>query len=532
MSIRESLLRLVVSFETKAAIAGMKELDAAVTQTAANTTKAGDQIAETSTALDGVTTSANTAKTALSGIGTGIAIGAAIAAVAALAVGFAEVVQNARAAKDATEAFAVDLERLKEASDGVIDRLKQEGKLIQAIDDLEGKTAPQKTADQIANNNREIQALTKNLSDLQKAREELQKPNDLKLADVEKQGLSIVEQEIASRKQLKQLQDENNILAIKQLTEQNKLAEDNNKEAKDELGKRIAILEQIKRIQDELSKGSNQPLFRQVADQGINEKIIQAKIAKAIQDGAKDPANKDAFDQLAAELQKQLSATKNPNLKANIGGIVDVTDDEIAALDKKIFDKFKKIKPIDIPVNVNVDKLLNDLNRILARGLEQTFSTVGDAIASAIGGGAKGVENAGKQILQAVGGLIKDIGKALIEYGIVKQGLDKIIGTGGLAIPGLVAIAVGIAAEAAGALVANAGKSYKALAVGGIVTGPTNALIGEAGPEVVFPLSQLNRFVRGVQTQAQSANETTTVLKGTDIWLLNKRVTKNQGFTG
>jgi hypothetical protein len=33
-----------------------------------------------------------------------------------------------------------------------------------------------------------------------------------------------------------------------------------------------------------------------------------------------------------------------------------------------------------------------------------------------------------------------------------------------------------------------------ALAEGGIVTGPTNALIGEAGPEAVIPLDKMGRM--------------------------------------
>jgi hypothetical protein len=34
-----------------------------------------------------------------------------------------------------------------------------------------------------------------------------------------------------------------------------------------------------------------------------------------------------------------------------------------------------------------------------------------------------------------------------------------------------------------------------ALAEGGLVTGPTNALIGEAGPEVVIPLDRFERMM-------------------------------------
>jgi hypothetical protein len=43
-----------------------------------------------------------------------------------------------------------------------------------------------------------------------------------------------------------------------------------------------------------------------------------------------------------------------------------------------------------------------------------------------------------------------------------------------------------------------AGLDYKAMATGGIVTSPTFALIGEAGPEAVIPLSKMGSMGGGV----------------------------------
>jgi SLT domain-containing protein len=43
-----------------------------------------------------------------------------------------------------------------------------------------------------------------------------------------------------------------------------------------------------------------------------------------------------------------------------------------------------------------------------------------------------------------------------------------------------------------------AGLDYKAMATGGIVTSPTMALIGEAGPEAVIPLSKMGGMGGGV----------------------------------
>jgi hypothetical protein len=41
-------------------------------------------------------------------------------------------------------------------------------------------------------------------------------------------------------------------------------------------------------------------------------------------------------------------------------------------------------------------------------------------------------------------------------------------------------------------------QSFEAMAAGGIVTGPTMALIGEAGPEAVIPLDKLGNIGGGV----------------------------------
>jgi phage-related protein len=56
------------------------------------------------------------------------------------------------------------------------------------------------------------------------------------------------------------------------------------------------------------------------------------------------------------------------------------------------------------------------------------------------------------------------------------------------------AAAAAAAASAASAASASAGKRVK-LATGGLVTGPTNALIGEAGPELVIPLDKFESWM-------------------------------------
>ena len=80
-------------------------------------------------------------------------------------------------------------------------------------------------------------------------------------------------------------------------------------------------------------------------------------------------------------------------------------------------------------------------------------------------------------------------------------------------------LAVGIGLVALGSLL----KSIKLqtgvkLADGGIVSGPTRALIGEAGPEAVIPLHKLDSMIGGNQNIF-----VTGVLSGEKIYLQQQR---------
>lgn len=146
------------------------------------------------------------------------------------------------------------------------------------------------------------------------------------------------------------------------------------------------------------------------------------------------------------------------------------------------------LKQVDVTESVNAL-----LNSSLVTGLENLGSAIGAAITS--GNFGKVLQSVGN----TVGQFIIDLGKILIQSGIkiaaIKNGFKV------LAENPVLAIAAGIAAVAIGTIIKNAAsnsasKSPTFFAAGGIVTGPTNAIIGEAGPEVVFPLNQLDRFLQ------------------------------------
>lgn len=143
-----------------------------------------------------------------------------------------------------------------------------------------------------------------------------------------------------------------------------------------------------------------------------------------------------------------------------------------------------------IAIGENIDKLVNDS---VKAGVADLAASIGDAFS---GGGFDSVL---RSIGNSVGQFIIDLGKILIQSGIEIKGIQAAIKA--LALSPVAAIAAGIAAIAIGTIIKNASSKSKrtAFAEGGIVTGPTNALIGEAGPEVVFPLAKLKSFLGGMQ---------------------------------
>lgn len=181
---------------------------------------------------------------------------------------------------------------------------------------------------------------------------------------------------------------------------------------------------------------------------------------------------------------------------------------------KKSFDaKLKKSLEKPIPARINIapkmtpetmdeaEKLGEQVGQMIGKGIAPGFAGMGEAIGAAIASGESPIEAAGRSILGTIGDLISQIGKALIEYGVVKEGLDKIL-IGGIAIPGVAAIVAGVAAVAVGQLLKTSFKPKK-FAEGGLAFGPTLGLIGEgqgttrSNPEVVAPLDKLKKFIGG-----------------------------------
>lgn len=357
----------------------------------------------------------------------------------------------------------------------------------------------------------------------------------------------------------------------------------------DDLKSIIPILEKIKSIYDDLNKADTRPIFKRFAD--ANDKnaanLISAQIQEAIKkgatDGANDPAIRSAYDDLVKALNAKLLKLRNPDLRSSIvytlanPADVEKAFDKVESQVEKTFGKDLSLKvPIGLksdleafdpetfginlkkaideaekrlgnvaiftlPIKIQIEKaaVQEQLDKQLGQALDPKalekklansgLEGIGQAIGDAIAKGTSPIEAAGKSLFTALGQLIEDIGKNLIEYGIAKSFLDTVLKSG-IALPGLAAIGLGIAAEAIGALVKSTGASYHAFATGGIVTGPTLGLVGEAGPEVIFPLSQLNRFVQSTQGRGAQTISVTGRIAGNDLRLALARTNKQQGL--
>jgi len=185
-------------------------------------------------------------------------------------------------------------------------------------------------------------------------------------------------------------------------------------------------------------------------------------------------------------------------------------------------------------------KFNQDLDNLVVDGLAGTVGNIGSAIGEALLAGGDIFSAAGGALLAGFGQFLDQFGKLLVEYGaaaILKSKLDAAILIPGAGIfAGAAAIAAGIALQiAAGAIGSlasgknqggNKGKNSQptAFANGGVVFGPTNALIGEyAGarnnPEVVAPLSKLKSMIGGGEQIYIAEN----VIRGQDIVTIYKK---------
>jgi hypothetical protein len=194
-----------------------------------------------------------------------------------------------------------------------------------------------------------------------------------------------------------------------------------------------------------------------------------------------------------------------------IGDFADMYGKVGLALPQIVKDAFGKKVNIDSLPNLdlkaalekelnNVKDFVSNVNQAASNALTTGFTGIGEGIATAFEKQLSPLQAIGSSILQTIGDFITQIGKALIQYGIIKTGLDKVL-KAGFALPGAAAIAIGIGAVAIGQLIK--ATKPRAFAEGGIAYGPTMGLVGEYSgaknnPEVIAPLNKLKSLLGDV----------------------------------
>lgn len=266
--------------------------------------------------------------------------------------------------------------------------------------------------------------------------------------------------------------------------------------------------------------------------------------AQKIQDAAS--AKRLSELQKAFEAEKKLYEQRQSEIKEFLTTSVPVQEEVSQFVKRQIIPDVKpsdKLTELRLPVKFAFDfsnlgkdlkkaikdtKLTDTINGVFKEAFSTGFSGLGEGIAEALQGG--GVGSVLGSIVDFLGSLIKQIGEALIQYGIVKTGLDKIL-AGGIAIPGVAAIAAGVAAVAIGSLIQS--SKPKRFAEGGIVYGATSAIVGEyagasSNPEVIAPLNKL----KGMLGDRPGSNMHLTGqfdIDGYKLRLLLERVEQKQG---
>lgn len=354
----------------------------------------------------------------------------------------------------------------------------------------------------------------------------------------------------------------------------------------------VSILKEVASIYADLSKPQKGPLFILNENSGANlpagqtspvVQVIQAQIdaaKKKLADAANDPSLAAAYQKLITALGAKLHATLNPDLTspvdqalANPADVTKALDQAESKIEKSVGTRGLEIKvpahlELDIEnagfneedakkikaelerspgfdnffvhatatVQVSIGKGL--INQADLRELKKTidsvagstvvagFKDIGVALGDALSGAKNPLQAAIKDFTSVLGnGLIK-IGEQMIAASALMQALKSSLGT--LFTNPAAGIFEGIAAVALGEIVKNVGAH--AFATGGIVTGPTLGLVGEAGPEVIFPLSQLNRFMQGQPGRGDQNINVRGQISGNNLKLVLARTNKNQGL--
>ena len=211
---------------------------------------------------------------------------------------------------------------------------------------------------------------------------------------------------------------------------------------------------------------------------------------------------------------------------------LDIIDTEFEPLpydEEETDEKFLKLETNYARIKVAAMEMADKVTQAVNRMAIDTIVGMSE-IAGAMAVGEASFADMGKFIIGQFATILSQLGQMFIEYGVALMGFQA----ASISMNPALAIAAGAALVAvAGGIKAHMSKmgegGIPALAEGGIVTGPTLALIGEGREsEAVIPLSKLNTMMQGGGSQNVVV---TGRISGSDILLSNERASRNRNKT-
>jgi len=227
------------------------------------------------------------------------------------------------------------------------------------------------------------------------------------------------------------------------------------------------------------------------------------------------------------KMMKRVNVISDKRAQFNVN--LDVTDTEFEPLpydEEETDEKFEKLGKNYAKIKVAAMEMADAVTQAVNRMAIDTIVGMSE-IAGAMAVGEASFADMGKFIIGQFATILSQLGQMFIEYGIALMGFKA----ASISMNPALAIAAGAALVAvAGGIKAHMSKmgegGIPALAEGGIVTGPTLALIGEGREsEAVIPLSKLNTMMEGGGGQNVVV---TGRISGSDILLSNERASRNR----
>lgn len=268
---------------------------------------------------------------------------------------------------------------------------------------------------------------------------------------------------------------------------------------------------------------------------------------------------KDATKELNNETKENLRLEAN-KFAVKLQGIKIAQDAaEAVAAEKQELEDLNKALEIGLsidPLFQNSQEALTKMQEfataaedILVNGLRSTLGNAAEAIGNAIATGGNVAQAAGVALLQNLGNILSQLGQLAISTGLAIAGIKKALQSlnpavaiaAGIALMALAGFVKGKAASLGGSMGGGGGSESKStgskmsvipFANGGIVSGPTPALVGEypgarSNPEVIAPLDKL----QGILAASGGGMMTGTLetrISGNDLVILMNRATKNR----